>query len=246
MMTDDRDMMRNLLREAAGPAPDPAPSRRAIRAALADGLARRRRHDKRVRVAGTLALSALLVAGLISPLGSDDFDLKLTEITRNGVKIDVYRQGFRGEEIRTTGAGSEDGLSRETVEDLFVAKLTTEAVPVTLSGFEVGGVRDIMLACEYLLPDGRIVSSSMKAGGKDRPTPPALQQWFGTDRAAKRAAITQVVGTAQNRAPDLTVPMHIDGIVWLVNGWVVRLPGRAEIIYYEGRRTDGVLPQAQD
>lgn len=241
MMTSDRDMMRDLLREAAGPAPDPAPSRRAIRAALADGLARRRRHDKRVRVAGTLALSALLVAGLISPLGSDDFDIEVTSFTRNGHQIIDYSLGMGANKVKALVRESGPHITAQQASDLLMAKVTTEIVPILAVGWQIAEIRHFKLSHDYTLPDGTIWTNSNDAPGYPERNMARIRARLGS---APTDVMVDIIERSTGRAPDLTMPMVLGDLQWNMKGWRHRLPDGTEVIYYEGLRADGVRSRA--
>jgi hypothetical protein len=245
-MKRDTDNLDSLVREAAGPPADPTESRRALRAAMGGALARRERRAARQRVGRTLALAVLLVAGLSTQPGSDSFDIRTSTTERNGLELTVYDQGLRQTQVVTTPSLVERGMTREKVEDLLMVKDSTVPVPVWLSGYRVGTAEHLSLACEYRLSDGEIVTNSMPIPGRDGRPPPEIRRWFGDDRAVRFTLMQQVDGISRSRAPDFTTPMHVGGLVWLVDGWRVKLPGRDEIVYLSGLRADGVRPQAQD
>jgi hypothetical protein len=244
-MRRDTDSLDSLVREAAGPPADPALSRRVLRAALGGALARHERRAARRRVGRTLALAVLLLAGLSTQLGSDSFDVRTSTYERSGREYQVYEQGLRGTRVITTPSMVERGMTREKVEDLLMAKDSTEKIPVWLSGFRVGGLEYLTLNCEYRLSDGEIVTSSMETAGQDRRAKQEIRRWLGDDPVIRGSLIQQVVDVSQSRAPDFTTPRHVGGLVWIVDGWRVKLPGRDEIVYLSGYRTDGVKPQAK-
>lgn len=237
-MTDDRDMMRNLLREAAGPAPDPAPSRRALRAALADGLARRRRRDRRVRVAGTLALTALLVAILTTPLGSDDFDTKVSQRQKAGEDWKVFSQGLRGDQVWVRKEGANSSISDSIAGQILQQRLSGSAVLVGLSGWRIGSRQHLFYTYEYVI-GGKFISESGKVPGYTEKFPAWLKAYAGPDPTDFIAA---GLG-CRKRTPDLTVPMFVGGLSWTVQGWKFNLPGKEEVIYFRGERDDGVRSQ---
>ncbi|MBP8298605.1 MAG: hypothetical protein KAX84_21045 [Burkholderiales bacterium] len=243
MMMKKTEPLDRLLREAAGERTDPAPSRRAIRAALGLKLAQQERREARARVLRTAFVAAALLVVLSGPLGSDDFETSVRTFMKGDTKVTTYRQGLRGAEVTTTGPESGPELSRETAEDLLIAKSATDAVPVLLNGWQVGQTRHLSLACEYRLWDGRIMTSDYPVGGSSDKSAAAVKAWFGGER---RELIPVIVGITQSRAPDLTIPMYVDGLRWSVDGWRIRLPGRQEIIFYTGVRADGVQPQLND
>ncbi|MBK7672712.1 MAG: hypothetical protein IPJ24_15205 [bacterium] len=229
-----------LLREAAGERTDPAPSRRAIRAVLGLKLAQQERREARARVVRTAFVAAALLVALSGPLGSDDFDTSVRTFMKGDTKFTTYRQGLRGAEVTTTERESDPGLSRETAEDLLITKSATNAVPVILEGWQVGQTRHLSLGCEYRLSDGSIVTSGALADGSGERSAAAVKAWFG---GQNRELIPVIVGITQGRAPDLTIPMYVNGLHWVVNGWRIRLPGRQEIVVYSGVRADGVRSQ---
>jgi hypothetical protein len=245
-MTTDHDNLERLVREAAGPLPDPTASRRAIRASLAVPLARRERRQARQRTGATLALSVLLVVGLAVPLGGDDFEVAVTTYTNNGRQNTLYKQGLRGTEVAATQRSGEPDLTREVAEDLLMAKDTTPAIPVSLHGYRLGKFERITLASDYRLSDGRIITSSRTLPDRDASTAGALREWMRDDHLSPGEIMVQVVETALSRAPDFTTPMFEGGLLWIVDGWRVKLPGREAIIYLEGLRADGVRPLADD
>lgn len=242
-MKRDTDNLDRLVREAAGPPPDPAVSRRALRAALGGALARRDRRAARLRAGRPLALAVLLVAGLSTQLGSDSFDIRTSTTERNGLELTIHEQGLRQTQVVTTPSMVERGMTREKVEDLLMVKDSTVPVPVWLSGFRVGNLERLTMNCEYRLSDGEIVLSSMPTPGQDPRGKLAVRRWFGEDRAVRSSLIRQVHDISQSRAPDFTVPMHVGGLVWIVDGWRMKLPGRDEIVYLSGFRADGVRRQ---
>jgi hypothetical protein len=240
------DSLNRLVREAAGPLPDPTAARRAIRASLAVPLARRERRLARQRIGATVALSVLMVVGLAVPLGGDDFEVQVSNYMKNGRQITLYKQGLRGTEVVATQRRGEPDLTREVAEELLMAKDTTPAIPVSLHGFRLGKLERITLASDYRLSDGRIFTSSKTLPDRDASTAGALREWMRDDRLSPGEVMVQVVESALARAPDFTTPMFEGGLLWIVDGWRVKLPGREPIIYLEGRRADGVRPLADD
>lgn len=245
-MTTDHDSLERLVREAAGPLPDPTASRRAIRASLAVPLARRESRQARQRIGAALALSVLLVVGLAVPLGGDDFEVAVSNYTKNGREITLYKQGLRGTEVATTQRRGEPDLTRETAEELLMAKDATPALPVSLHGYRLGEFERITLASDYRLSDGRIITSTKTLPDRNAATAGALREWMRDDHLSPGEVMEQVVGLALARAPDFTTPMFEGGLVWMVDGWRVELPGREAIIYLEGLRADGVRPLADN
>lgn len=245
-MKRDTDNLDSLVREAAGPPADPTVSRRALRAALGGALARRERLAARLRVGRIVALAALLVVGLSTQLGSDDFEVEVSHYTKNGRQITLYKQGLRGTEVVATQRRGEPDLTRETAEELLMAKDTTPAIPVSLHGFRLGKFERITLASDYRLSDGRIITSSKTLPDRDASTAGALREWMRDDHLSPGEVMVQVVQVALARAPDFTTPMFEGGLLWIVDGWRVKLPGRETIIYLDGRRADGVRPLADD
>lgn len=245
-MNRDANSLDSLVREAAGPPPDPTASRRALRAALGGALARRERRAARQRVGRTLALAVLLVVGLSTQLGSDDFEIEVSTYTNSGRQNTLYKQGLRGTEVAATQRSGEPDLTRETAEDLLMAKDTTPAIPVSLHGYRLGEFERITLASDYRLSDGRIITSSRTLPDRNASTAGALREWMRDDHLSPGEVMEQVVGAALSRAPDFTTPMFEGGLLWIVEGWRVKLPGREAIIYLEGLRADGVRPLADD
>lgn len=245
-MKTDHDSLDRLVRDAAGPRPDPDLSRHAIRAALARPLARRRRREARARVARVLVLATVLAVGLVGQLGSDDFEVTVTTYTKNGHEFTRYEQGLRGTEVVAPPHAEEYGLTREVAQDLLMAKDTTPAVPVSLSGYRLGRRERITLACDYRLPDGQVFNSSVTLKDRDPSTAKALREWMRDDRLSPVEVMEQVVAAALSRAPDFTAPMAYGGLLWIVDGWRVQLPGREPIIYLAGLRADGVRPLSDD
>lgn len=240
------DSLDRLVREAAGPLPDPTAARRAIRASLAAPLAQRERRQARQGFGAMVALSLLLVVGLAGPLGSDDFDVAVSTYDKNGRQITLYKQGLRGTEVVATQRAGEPDLPREVAEDLLMAKDTTAAIPVSLHGYRLGNLERILIACDYRISDGRIFSSTVTLPDKNASTAGALREWMRDDHLSPGEVMVQLVEVAQARAPDFTTPMTYDGLLWIVDGWRVKLPGHEAIVYLEGRRADGVRPLADD
>lgn len=187
-------------------------------------------------------MATLLVAGLAGQLGGDDFEIRVDTVVNEGRELAHYKQGLRGTETIVTSTAVARGLTRPMIEEILASKSSTDPIPVELSGFGLGGIEDLHLVCEYRLPGGEIHVTNIDARGKGTRVPPELRRWFGPDPDTRRALAEQVVGIAQMRAPDFTAPRHVGGLVWVVDGWRVKLPGRDEIVYLSGRRADGVGP----
>lgn len=241
-MTTDHDSLERLVREAAGPLPDPTASRRAIRASLAVPLARRERRQARRRVGGVLAVSLLLVAALAGQLGSDDFEVAVSTVTRNGLELTRYQQGLHRHDILVTPRAEELGMDRQAVEDLMMAKDIHEPVPVRLSGWRLGTVEHVIVAAEYPLEHGGVGNSELK----NSKTPGAFRKWIRDGGLPPGEAMMQLVLISQSRAPDFTSTMVHAKLLWNIKGWRVTLPGHEPIVYFEGLRADGVLPVSEE
>lgn len=236
------DSLDRLVREAAGPLPDPTVARRAIRASLAAPLARRERRQARQGVGAVVALSLLLVVGLAGPLGSDDFEVTVSKVTRNGRELTRYEQGLQRHDILVTPRAEELGMDRQAVEDLMMAKDTHEAVPVRLNGWRLGTVEYVTVAAEYSLEHGGVGSVTLK-GPK---IPRVFRDWIRAGGLSPGEAMEQLVLISQSRAPDFTSTMIHHKLLWTIDGWRVTLPGHEPIIYFEGLRADGVRPIPED
>jgi hypothetical protein len=230
------DPLNRLLHDAAGQRPDPEPSRRAIRATLGQGIARRRRRDARARVARTAAITAALVMMLCGQLGSDDFEITVETKQKAGRDIRAFSQGQRGEEIWIDNRWTDGGLNDKHVEELFQQRAADRGVTVGLLGWQVGPNRHFLYQVEYIL-DGRFISESAPAPGESAKIPAWFKLYMGADYASVFAKIDD---TSRSRDPDLTVPMSFGDLQWIVKGWRIGLPGKEELIYYRGERADGV------
>lgn len=237
-----RDPVDQLLREAVGRTADPAPSRHAIRAALGLKLEQRERRAARARAVRTVAIAAAFVLVLCGQLGSDNFDLTVESRQVAGRTYDVARQGLRGEEFWSPRPGQEGFIDEAMRYEWLQQRAAGEGILVSLTGWQLGAQRHFILAREMII-DGKVGTESEGIPGQGERIPPDIRAYFGRN---PRMAIEALEDASKSRAPDITVPMYFKDLVWIVNGWRVRLPGRDEIIYYKGLRADGVRSREDD
>ena len=230
------DPMDQLLREAAGSPTDPSLPRRATRAALGLKLAQRERREARTRVARTLAIAAMFVAVLCGQLGSDNFDLAVETRQVAGRTYDVARQGLRGEEFWSLQPGQEGAIDEAMRYEWLQQRAAGQGILVAVTGWQLGAERHFILAREMII-DGEVGTESMSIPGQSDRIPPGLKAYMAPNH---RLALQTFEQASKSRAPDLTVPMYFNDLLWIVEGWRVRLPGKEEIIYYKGLRADGV------
>lgn len=235
-MTLSSDALERLLRESTGPRLDAEPSRRAVRAALATELARRRQRDRRHLLVRVAVLALLLTAAPLGQLGSDDFGITIEKRTRSGREWQVYSQGFRGDEVWVADDGELASGFAPRVEEMLQLRASDDGKPVRFNGWQIGTDHHFSFAIDRCV-DGMWYAESQTPPGEAEKRPAALRRYFGERPGLVLEELRKVY---EQRAPDFTVPMHVGGLTWVVDGWRIRLPGRPELIYYSGLRADGV------
>jgi hypothetical protein len=249
-MTDPLD---KLLRDAAGATPDPGRSRHFIRAGLAPELARRRRGERRARVRLTLAMAAALIVIMCGQLGSEDFVTTSETKMVKGRRFQVYKQGMGGQEtwLPAPGASSDAQEPRgadwkapdaaldeqeQLANDLLMAKAANEGVIVGLVGYQIGGESWYQTMTEFVIR-GKFRVTNGPAEGQSEKAPKGLRVCMSADGGQN---VIRVLDESHSRAPDYSLQMTFNGLLWDMDAWRIRLPGQPELVYLTGLRHDGV------